>query len=147
MFIGDHLDVYGGFDWVIVNANDPLFANTGLTNGARLGKLYGYEWDAVVNNGRTPPGLVLLGASTVIPTGFATGIPRTTTQIAHAARYTHPSGAKVFATGSIQWMWGLDSTLIPSPRVDRRVQQFATNVLASMSAEPDTPSPGIVVNR
>ena len=147
MTIGDHRDIYGGFDWVIANGGDPYFANTGLTNGARVSRLYGYEWDAVVNNGRTPPGLVLLGASTVVPTSVITGIPVTPTQVAHAVRYTHPSGARVFATGSIQWMWGLDSTLIPTPRVDRRAQQFAVNVLASMGARPATPSPGIVVSQ
>ncbi len=147
MTIGDIRDLYGGYDWVITNASDPYFANTGLTDGARVSRLYGYEWDAVVNNGRTPPGLVLLGASPVIPTSVITGIPKTTTQIAHAVRYTHPSGARVFATGSIQWMWGLDSTLIPSPRVDPRAQQFAVNVLASMGARPATPAPGIVVSQ
>ena len=131
---------------MITNASDPLFANTGLTDDSRVSRLYGYEWDAVVNNGRTPPGLVLLGASTVIPTSVITGIPVTSTQIAHAVRYTHASGAKVFATGSIQWLWGLDSTTIPSPRVDRRAQQFAVNVLSSMGARPQTPDPGIVIS-
>jgi hypothetical protein len=136
---------YGGYDWMIANASDPYFANTDLSDGATLTKLYGYEWDAVVDNGYTPPGLVILGASPVVPAGIITGIPHTDTQIAHAIRYTHSSGARVFATGSIQWMWGLDSTLVNSPRVDRRAQQFAVNVLSDMGANPLTPDSRIVV--
>lgn len=50
-------------------------------------------------------------------------------------RYTAASGAEVFASGSIQWMWGLDSTGVSrglGPRVDLRAQQFAANLLRDM---------------
>ena len=136
---------YGGFDWVAANVTDSVFANTGLTNGSALSQLVGYEWDGVVNNGFTPPGLKILGASTVTPATIATGIPKTATQVSHTTRYTHASGAQVFATGSIHWMWGLDSTLIQPPRVDARAQKFTVNVLAGMGARPATPGAGIVV--
>ena len=134
-----------GFDWVTPNASDPVFANTGLTNGAALRQLVGYEWDGVVNNGFSPPGLKILGASPVTPATVATGIPKTATQISHSTRYTHASGAQVFATGSIHWMWALDSTLVQSPRVDVRAEKFTVNVLAGMGARPATPSAGIIV--
>lgn len=134
-----------GFDWVTPNVSDPVFANTGLTNGAALRQLVGYEWDGVVNNGFTPSGLVILGASPVTPAAVAPGMPKTATQISHSTRYTHASGAQVFAVGSIHWMWALDSTSVQSPRVDVRAQKFAVNVLAGMGARPATPSAGIVV--
>lgn len=145
MTIGNHGDVYGGFDWIVKNTNDPYFADTGLDKPPAPRALYGYEWDGVVDNGFTPPGLVVLGASPVLAKSVTTGIPKNSNQIANATRYTHVSGAKVFATGSIQWMWGLDSTLINPARVDPRVQQFAMNVLADMGAKPQTPREGSVV--
>ena len=60
-------------------------------------------------------------------------------------RYTAASGAKVFSTGSIQWVWGLDSDNVINPRVDIRAQQITINVLKDMGAKPQTPSSGIVV--
>jgi phosphoribosylformylglycinamidine (FGAM) synthase PurS component len=145
MYIGDHGDLFGGFNFIVSNASDPYYANTGLTNGAALSKLVGYEWDAVVNNGSTPPGLVVLGSSTVVPTTIAPGTPSTSTQISNAVRYTAPSGAQVFATGSIQWVWGLDSEGVSLARDDQRAQQFAVNILSSMGAKPVSPDPGIIV--
>jgi hypothetical protein len=146
MYIGrQEGGLFGGFNWVVPNVSDSYFANTGLTNGAALSQLVGYEWDGIVNNGFSPPGLVILGASPVTPATVATGIPKTTTQISHSTRYIHASGARVFAIGSIHWMWALDSTQISPPRVDARAQQFAVNVLADMDARPATPSAGIVV--
>ena len=55
------------------------------------------------------------------------------------------SGAKVFSTGSIQWMWGLDSTGVIGARVDQRAQQMTVNVLSDMGAKPFTPDPGLII--
>jgi hypothetical protein len=146
MYIGDHGSLAGGFDYTVTNASDPYYANTGLTNGAKLSKLIGYEWDAVVNNGFTPAGLKIIGDSTVEPTTIAPGTPATATQQAHAVKYTAASGAKIFSVGSIQWMWGLYTPWwISASRADPRAQQFAVNVLADLGAKPATPSSGIVV--
>ena len=149
MYIGDHGALYGGFDFVVSNASDPYYANTGLNNGDRLIALVGYEWDGIVNNGFSPTGLVTLGSSTVTPETIAPGIPVTTTQISNATRYTAPGGGKVFATGSIQWVWALDSDQgfdpVNPPRVDARAQQIFVNVLSDMGARPTTPNPGLVV--
>ncbi len=66
--------------------------------------------------------------------------------MASAARYTAASGAHVFAVGSIQWVWGLDSNgVVAVPRVDARARQFAVNVLADLGARPLTPAPGLIV--
>jgi hypothetical protein len=46
--------------------------------------------------------------------------------------YTAPSGALVFATGSIQWAWGLDDYNAPalrSSRLSAAAQQTTRNVL------------------
>jgi Domain of unknown function (DUF4347)/Domain of unknown function (DUF4082) len=137
-----------GFDYVVSNASDSYYANTGLNNGDLLTGLVGYEWDAVVNNGFTPAGLVVLSESPVSepdPDIAPFLPPGTNTTIANAVRYTAPSGAKVFSTGSLQWMWGLNSDGGTNPRFDQRAQQIAVNVLKDMGAKPKTPSPGIVV--
>jgi Domain of unknown function (DUF4347)/Domain of unknown function (DUF4082) len=148
MYTGDigSNNIYNGFDYVVTNASDPYYANTGLQNGDRIPRLVGYEWDAVVNNGFTPPGLVILSQSPVQPLGGLPPLPPgTNTTISNAVRYTAASGAKVFSTGSVQWVWGLDSDKVISPRTDQRAQQMAVNVFADMGARPQTPSNGIVV--
>ena len=56
--------------------------------------------------------------------------------------YTAPSGATVFATGSIQWSWGLDDYNAPALRLSRlspAAQQMTRNALASFVG--DRPSP------
>jgi hypothetical protein len=150
MYVGDYGSsgnaLYKGADFVVTNASDPYYANTGLQNGDVLKGLVGYEWDAVVNNGFTPDGIVILSSSFVQQTGGLPPLPAgTNPNISNAIRYTAASGAKVFSAGSIQWMWGLDSDGVTNPRVDIRAQQIATNIFADMGAKPQTPSAGIIV--
>ncbi len=138
--------VYNGADFVVNNSSDPYYANTGLQDGDVLPGLVGYEWDAVVNNGATPAGLVILSQSTPQQVGGLPPLPTgTNPNISNAVRYTAASGAKVFSTGSIQWMWGLDSDRVTNPRVDRRARQIAVNVFADLGALPQLPSLDIVV--
>ncbi len=139
--------VYQGFDYVVSNAFDPYYANTGLQHGDRLSGLVGYEYDAVLNNGFTPLGLVVLSQSPVPSSGLEQLglLPLGTNDtLSNSVRYTAPSGAKVFSTGSIQWVWGLDSDGVPNPRVDSRAQQIAVNVFADMGAIPTTPDSHLI---
>jgi len=145
MYVGDRDNLYGGYDFVVQNSADPYYAHTGLTDGDMLTGLVGFEWDAVVNNGSSPPGLVVLGQSPTAPGSIAPGQTLATASVSNAVRYTAVSGAKVFATGSIQWMWGLDSDGVPAPRADTRAQQIAVNALADLGARPLTPSAPLVV--
>ncbi len=136
--------LYNGSDYVVSNAADPYYANTGLRNGDKLTGLVGYEWDGLLNNGLAPTGLVVLSQSPV-PTNNTPVPSGTNTAISNSVRYTAASGAKVFSTGSIQWVWGLDSARVINPRVDSRAQQIAVNVFSDLGAKPQTPSSGIVV--
>jgi hypothetical protein len=120
-YVGDWgaSNVFDGFDYVVSNASDPYYANTNLKNGDRLKGLVGYEWDGLLNNDLTPEGLVVLSNSPVQALGSLPEVPSgTNTAISNAVRYTAKSGAKVFSTGSIQWVWGLDSTWVTKPRVE-----------------------------
>jgi Domain of unknown function (DUF4082) len=138
-----------GFDFVVKNSADPYYANTNLQDGNTLSQLVGFEWDAINPNGSPNGPLVILGESTqgqdfdqAQLEGFPAG---TDARISHAVRYTAPSGAKVFSTGSIQWMWGLDSEGVSGPRVDPRAKQITVNILADMGARPLTPDANIIV--
>ncbi|MBD2772979.1 DUF4082 domain-containing protein [Iningainema tapete] len=151
MYVGDEDVVYAGFDFVVKNSSDPYYANTGLNDNDRLSRLVGFEWDRI-NANASPNGLVILGesqfpgAASDLDATDLEGFPANTDpRIAHAVRYTAPSGAKVFSTGSIQWMWGLDSDGVDGPREDNRAKQIAVNVFASMGARPVTPSANIIV--
>ncbi|MEO8631146.1 MAG: N,N-dimethylformamidase beta subunit family domain-containing protein, partial [Betaproteobacteria bacterium] len=145
MYVGD--DVYSnGYDFVVANSADPYYRNTGLTNGTAVSTLVGYEWDAVVNNGFSPPGLVVLSNSPTVASTIGPGVPPgTNASISNAVRYTAASGAKVFSTGSIQFVWGLDADGVYQAQVDSRIRQFIINVLADLGARPLTPDDGMIV--
>jgi len=135
-------NVFNGFDYVVSNASDPYYANTGLKNGDRLTGLVGYEWDALLNNGFTPDGLVVLSQSPIQSQGEPPPLPLGTNMaISNAVRYTAASGAKVFSTGSIQWVWGLDSDWVVSPRVEScwltRMKNWLRRMKRNWSLGPD----------
>ncbi|HZU01815.1 MAG TPA: N,N-dimethylformamidase beta subunit family domain-containing protein [Ktedonobacteraceae bacterium] len=93
-----------GFPWIVQpSANSPFLKNTGLQAGRQYGcGLVGYEWDRIFDNGATPPGLQVLGTSPTINDAGQADTSNTT-------YYFAPSGAMVFASGSIYWTSALDS--------------------------------------
>ena len=86
-------------DMVIASCPDWICAGTGLHAGSVLKGMLGYEVDSIAPS--SPAGIVALASSPY--SGCADGDCR-----AHATYYTAPSGAGVFATGSMNWHWGLD---------------------------------------
>lgn len=109
-------------DLIITSPSHPLFAGVGLPSDYRLPGLLGYEIDRAYPNG--PAGLTLLAHSPYSMDG----------QVVYGdmTLYEAPSGARVFATGTIQWSWGLDDYNAPFLRTARSseiVQQITRNVL------------------
>jgi hypothetical protein len=101
------------------------FAGTGLKRGDALNGLLGYEVDAIY--GDSPAGLVRLAHSPFVDHGR--------TRYADMTLYTAESGAIVFASGSMQWNWGLDGYNAPawhSSRTNESAQQLMRNVLNRM---------------
>ncbi|OYE06338.1 N,N-dimethylformamidase beta subunit family domain-containing protein [Nostoc sp. 'Peltigera membranacea cyanobiont' 232] len=155
MYGSDYSNVYGGANFVVSNSSDSYYANTGLQNGDQLTLLVGYEWDFVVNNGSSPAGLITLSQSPVEPSSLLPNFDEPPGEEAlpanqdftksYSARYTASSGAKVFASGSIQWAWGLDSEGINPAREDIRVKQMTVNILADMGAKPQAPNANLIV--
>lgn len=119
MYDGNPVDA----DIVISEPDHWTMAGTGLRPGDRLPRLLGYEADRVF--GSPPPGATILAES---PYMFE-GRPHR----AHMTVYALPTGATVFAAGTIQWSWGLDDFNVPNLRkssLNPNVQQITRNVLA-----------------
>ena len=113
-------------DIVVDNASHWVFANTGLKNGDILQGLLGYEVDAI-HGMQSPPNLVRLAHSPFVSEENERGF-------SDMSIYTTASGTLVFATGTIQWSWGLDN-FGPRVRGDRTspaAQQITRNVLTRM---------------
>ncbi len=93
-----------GFPWEVSSpAKSLLLGGTGLQTGHQYGcDLVGYEWDRIFTNGATPAGLQVLGTSPTQKDDHTYDVSNTTYYIA-------PSGAMVFAVGSIYWTRALDS--------------------------------------
>jgi hypothetical protein len=70
-----------------------------------------------------------------------------TTGTSHMTIYSAASGAQVFASGSIQWSWGLDDFNGPgqgglrTSRLSAAAQQITGNVLERFGATPYVPNP------
>jgi hypothetical protein len=91
-----------GYPFVVRNIASWVYRGIPVSNGQEVPTLVGYEYDKVFNNGATPPGLVVVGQSPVTDVyGHA--------DVANATVYTAPSGASVFAAGTIRWANGLDT--------------------------------------
>lgn len=93
-----------GFPWQLSDsATSPLLTGTSLRPRQPYGcDLVGYEWDEVSDNGHTPVGVQILGESKTVDIQNKPSTSYTTYYIAG-------SGAMVFAAGSIQWTYALDS--------------------------------------
>jgi len=176
-YVSEQDSIYEGFDFIVSNAADPIYAHTGLRNGDRLKGLVGYEWDAVLDNEESPDGLVILSKSPTRANEVLAPLPDgTNPNVSNAIHYRAASGAQVFSTGSIQWVWGLDNSwasqpppvrwrrriknwikglaslvvtmpIRSMPGVDRRAQQMTVNLFSQMDVRPQTPSPWLTLSR
>lgn len=120
-----HGDPFMG-DIVVSDAGHWVYAGTGLSNGSRLTGLLGYETDAVFDNGYSPAGIRVVADS---PDAWG----RSSMTVTTAA-----SGALTFATGSMQWNWGLDDYANPcgSGCLSTAAQGVTRNVLARFALPP-----------
>lgn len=128
MFIETRIDG----DIVVDDASHWVFAGTGLRRGDRLQGLLGYEVDAV-HHIDSPPGLVRLAHSPYVNANGETGYSDMTI-------HTTSRGVLVFATGTIQWSWGLDDFGHPDrvARQSEAAKQITRNVLDRMIATAPT---------
>jgi hypothetical protein len=110
---------------------NPWFNGTGFTQSSVVNGVVGYEWDTAQQPG-CPPAQILFtwsGQNTY-------GVPSE----ADAATFTAASGARVFAAGSLQFSWGLDSYGNPG-YANPELQTFTQNMLGDLTSKPVPPSP------
>ena len=120
--LGVQFGEVGDADYTAVGADgtpqDPWFAGTGFSPGNDLlPDLVGYEYDELVK--RCAP-----GATTLL---FESKRPDHAD--ADAVRYQAPSGATVFAAGSVRFAVALDPL---TGRADPRLERFMRNALSSL---------------
>lgn len=114
-------------DIVVDKPEHWVFANTGLLKGDRLPGLLGYEVDRIGTH--SPANLVRLCHSPAFSLDTGQFVDESDMTI-----YTARGGAQVFAAGTIQWSWGLDSYGVPplpdgGTRLNPAAQQITRNVL------------------
>jgi PKD repeat protein len=156
-------------------AGDRIWRNTGVaeTSTTTIGNdMNGWEWDTIPTQpqytSRQPAGVKRLTQSNVgtapSPPDFlqdeglmyANVPPPGQSSMVSAVKYTAPSGALVFAAGTIQWSWGLAPHYLdragfenyedpPVDSSDSRIQQATYNVFSDMNVQPQTPA-GIVID-
>ncbi len=105
------------------NASHWLFNGTGATPSTVLPGLLGYEINARADS-ISPPNTVVLARS---PAGDVHG---------EMTYYVAPSSAQVFATGTMQWAWGLDGYISNGTRLDYTstvAQKLTANVFDASS--------------
>ena len=115
-------------DWVVKNASAWPYEGTGLHDGDRIPGIVGYETDRTSES--TPEETVVLSSSPVADVHGRSDVQE-------GAVRDLPSGAFVFAAGTIEWSWGLAKPGV----VDPRVQRITENVLRHAGLAPDDPVP------
>ena len=156
MYIGDNDHLYFPLRVSAEHGTDRIYRHTDLQSlppGTYVNvgdEIFGWEWDARVDNGHSPDGLEVLAETPVYGLLLQdAGESENATSgeaIAHTARYVAPSGALVFASGTIQWSWGLGAKGIEIVEPDPYIQQITYNVLADMGVQPATPSGDLVLD-
>jgi hypothetical protein len=104
---------------IVKNASHWVYEGTGVKEGDTLSHVVGYEWDRVFDNGQSPPSLVRLSSGS--------GIGVYGQQTPHDMTIYFPTPTSfVFASGTIQWGFGLSDPQY----MDARIQRITENVLA-----------------
>ncbi len=125
-----------------------LAAGQSLTLGTQT---IGYEWDEDLDNGFRPSGLFDLSTTAasvqqlLLDYGATYGAGNA---VHHLTMYRAASGALVFAAGTVQWAWGLDTHHDTAPDTgptspDPTMQQATVNLFADMGAQPATLQSGL----
>jgi len=137
-------------DVVIADCSSWVCAGTNLQPGDRLPGMLGYEVDKLAPS--SPPNITVIAASPY-DACLNPQCSATERRLANVTHYTAASGAIVFATGSMQWNWGLDAfSLLPDAGKDDQhgdrsnpaVQRMTRNVLDRFTALAGNNPPAII---
>ncbi|MFM9883539.1 MAG: N,N-dimethylformamidase beta subunit family domain-containing protein, partial [Burkholderiales bacterium] len=132
---------------VIADCSSWVCAGTNLQPGDVLPGMLGYEVDRIAPS--SPVGITAI-TSSPYDACLDPNCTSTERRFANATYYTAASGAGVFATGSMQWNWGVDSFTPGAPagrddehndRSNAAVQQITRNVLTRFTSSGTNTSP------
>lgn len=118
-------------DLVVVRAGEWMFAGTGITDGERFPGVIAQEYDRVNLAYPTPPDIEVLAHSPLTCRGHRT--------FSDMTYYTAPSGAGVFAAGTIGFEHHLAPLCPPAQLAtdtDCQLSDMIANVLAVFAAGP-----------
>jgi hypothetical protein len=130
--------VYRYYTWTPAPALRPawLFAGTGITASTRIPGIVGYELDQ--RTPATPSGALLVGTGAGVPCLGEDEPSPVHGTLGETTLYTARSGALVFATGTLGWLYALspvpqaspDAPLAPDPRVVAMTRNLLARVLS-----------------
>lgn len=139
-------------DMIIADCSSWICAGTNLQRGDVLPGMLGYEVDRL--DASSPAGTMAITSSPYFVCANA-NCSVSQRRFSHATYYQAASGAGVFATGSMQWNWGLDS-FSPGPprglsdqhgdRSNAAVQQMTRNVLNQFTSASGRVPPHVTSN-
>src|SRR5438552_2696227 len=114
----------GWASYVVTNSGNWVYAGTGFKDGDTVPGIDGYEADRLFS--QYPPPNAASGTYTPLSSSpLGTGGP---SDYSNSSVYQAPSGAWVFAAGTIAWSWGLDN-FNGYNFADPRIQQTTANIL------------------
>ena len=122
--------------WRPASTDSWIFGGTGIVTGQSFPGIVGYEYNHMAVPEERPAGLTVVGSSSV--NGFLGG------DTAITAMYQAPSGATVFAAGTVAWAWGLDDFGHEDRGAfaDDRLRHVTANILDRLSRPGQAPPSG-----
>jgi hypothetical protein len=115
-------------DLRVVDPSSWVFAGTGVTAGTTLPHVVANEYDRVFPGPWTPTNLEVLAHSPLTC--------RNQADFADMAYYSAPSGAGVFASGSIHWICSIDGLCPTTNEAAAIVSKVTENVLVAFASGP-----------
>src|SRR5207247_1251581 len=129
-------------DYVVINSSHWVYAGTGCQDGDVVPGIVGYEADSYWPNFPPPNS----ANQTLLSRSPFTYPSNGLTIHLNSSIYQAPSGAWVFASGTMSWSWALDN--VPGPPghglADSRIQRATANILnAFLTGAPGSSAPTI----
>ena len=125
-------------DLIVLNSNNSLYEGSGLTDGASIAKIVGYEIDRRFDEFPSPEGsnYTLLSASPFLSINGDT-------VVANSSIYQAPSGAWVFSSGTMSWSWALEKPGFVNEGIRRVTTNLMNRFLGTAAPPPVVPPPPI----
>jgi hypothetical protein len=124
--------LYDGYvPYVVTNSSNWVYAGSGFRNGDSVPGIVGYEADRFFTE--YPPPNAVSGTYVLLSNSPFTS-NQSTADHSNSSIYQAPSGAWVFATGTMGWSRALDNYNQVNV-VDPRIQQTTTNILNRFIAQ------------